>query len=160
LTKRWHGADPNLEVLKRHRALHRAEHECSGILAAIAGFVHVLSASLNGLRPSRGDSCHVCAAGFIRSSADTVTAARFTVPETVRRKPGAVHNARPAGATKPLDIPADWTPEQALAVVELLDDLRERIWVHYDVKLFELLREQRLPGSAEQSSSDLDDPSF
>ena len=60
----------------------------------------------------------------------------------------------------PLDIPADWTPEQALAVVELLDDLRERIWVHYDVKLFELLREQRRPGSAEQSSSDLDDPSF
>jgi hypothetical protein len=46
----------------------------------------------------------------------------------------------------PLDIPADWTPEQALAVVELLDDLRERIWVHYDVKLFELLREQCLPG--------------
>ena len=60
----------------------------------------------------------------------------------------------------PLDIPADWTPEQALAVVELLDDLRERIWVHYGVKLFELLREQRRPGSAEQSSSDLDDPSF
>ena len=60
----------------------------------------------------------------------------------------------------PLDIPADWTPEQALAVVELLDDLRERIWVHYDVKLLELLREQRRPGSAEQSSSDLDDPSF
>ena len=60
----------------------------------------------------------------------------------------------------PLDIPADWTPEQALAVVELLDDLRERIWVHYDVKLFELLREQRRPGSSEQSSSDLDDPSF
>ena len=60
----------------------------------------------------------------------------------------------------PLDIPADWTPEQALAVVELLDDLRERIWVHYDVKLLELLREQRRPGSAEQSSSDLHDPSF
>jgi hypothetical protein len=58
------------------------------------------------------------------------------------------------------DIPHDWTPEQALAVVELLDDLRERIWVHYDAKLFELIREQRLPGSAEQSSSIADDPSF
>jgi hypothetical protein len=28
----------------------------------------------------------------------------------------------------PLAIPADWTPEQALVVIELLDDLRERIW--------------------------------
>jgi len=30
-------------------------------------------------------------------------------------------------------IPADWTPEQALAVLELLNDLRNAIWaVHGD----------------------------
>ncbi|WP_439683291.1 hypothetical protein MNJPNG_19400 [Cupriavidus oxalaticus] len=38
-------------------------------------------------------------------------------------------------------INADWTPQQALAVVELLDDLRERICAHYQLALFDLLRE-------------------
>ena len=39
----------------------------------------------------------------------------------------------------PFDIPAYWTPEQALAVVELLDELRERIWGHYNLELHELI---------------------
>lgn len=46
-----------------------------------------------------------------------------------------------------LDIPANWTPEQALAVFELLDDLRERIWEHYRLPLTNLIREQRGPTS-------------
>jgi hypothetical protein len=33
-------------------------------------------------------------------------------------------------------IPAYWTPEQALAVFELLDDLREMIADHYGAQLF------------------------
>jgi hypothetical protein len=44
--------------------------------------------------------------------------------------------------TIPLAIPAYWTPEQALAVVELLDDLRDRIWEHYNLKLHELITEE------------------
>ncbi len=40
-------------------------------------------------------------------------------------------------------ICADWTPGQALAVVEILDDLRERIWNHYQLSLFDLIREYR-----------------
>jgi len=39
--------------------------------------------------------------------------------------------------TIPLEIPAYWTPEQAFAVVELLDDLRDRIWAHYSAQLLE-----------------------
>jgi hypothetical protein len=39
--------------------------------------------------------------------------------------------------TIPLEIPAYWTPEQAFAVVELLDDLRDRIWAHYSAQLFD-----------------------
>jgi hypothetical protein len=46
--------------------------------------------------------------------------------------------------------PVTWTPEQALAVFELLDDLRERIWELYNVQLQDLLREQ-------QQSPGLDD---
>lgn len=43
----------------------------------------------------------------------------------------------------PFLISADWTAEQALAVFELLDDLRELIWEHYQLPLQELIREQR-----------------
>ena len=51
----------------------------------------------------------------------------------------------PSGLTKGLDflIACDWTPEQALAVVELLDDLRDRILWHYKLPIMELMREER-----------------
>ena len=45
----------------------------------------------------------------------------------------------------PFLIAADWTPEQAQAVVELLDDLRDRIWSHYQIPLYDLYQRQRLP---------------
>jgi hypothetical protein len=45
--------------------------------------------------------------------------------------------------TFPFEVPAYWTPEQALAVIELLDDLRELIWAHYDVRLIELIQTER-----------------
>ena len=47
--------------------------------------------------------------------------------------------------TIPFAIPAYWTPEQALAVVELLDDLRELIWAHYGMQLIDEVREQHVP---------------
>jgi hypothetical protein len=31
----------------------------------------------------------------------------------------------------PITIPDRWTPEQALAVVEFIGDLRQAIWAHY-----------------------------
>ena len=40
------------------------------------------------------------------------------------------------------EIPAYWTSEQALAVFELIDDLREKVWTHYGHKLQEELRQQ------------------
>jgi hypothetical protein len=42
-----------------------------------------------------------------------------------------------------VEIPAAWTPEQALAVFDLLDELRERIWTRYSGQLQELLEEQQ-----------------
>jgi hypothetical protein len=39
-----------------------------------------------------------------------------------------------------LHLPDDWTPEQALAVYELLQDLAESIWIRYEVPLTELLK--------------------
>ena len=57
-----------------------------------------------------------------------------------------------------LEIPATWTPEQALAVVELLDDLRDKIWTHYDVQLLDEYREQYRPPS--RSLDNIEDPPF
>ena len=61
------------------------------------------------------------------------------------------------------NIPADWTPEQALAVFELLDDLREQIGAHYSVQLFEISREQHLHPTttgADDADTAVDDQSF
>jgi hypothetical protein len=44
--------------------------------------------------------------------------------------------------TIPFAIPAYWTPEQALAVFEFLDDLRDMIWNHYRMQLMDEARDQ------------------
>ena len=56
-------------------------------------------------------------------------------------KPRQLLSGRQRGI--PFLLPDDWTPQQALAVVELLDDLRDRICAHYQIPLHDLLREQR-----------------
>jgi hypothetical protein len=60
--------------------------------------------------------------------------------------------------TLPFEIPAYWTPEQAQAVLELLDDLRERIAAHYQLCLIELYRQQHTPGDAHSGGVDGDPP--
>jgi hypothetical protein len=47
--------------------------------------------------------------------------------------------------TVPFDIPAYWTPDQALAVVELLDGLRELIWARYGLQLLDERRAKLQP---------------
>jgi hypothetical protein len=42
---------------------------------------------------------------------------------------------------KPFAIPADWTPDQAMAVIDLLDELRCHIWGRYELALMEAYRE-------------------
>src|SRR5450755_2934850 len=42
-------------------------------------------------------------------------------------------------------IPAYWTPEQALAVFELLDDLRDQIGAHYSVQRQKPVQADRAP---------------
>ena len=67
-----------------------------------------------------------------------------------------VANALPL--TIPLNIPAYWTPEQAFAVVELLDDLRDRIWAHYCVQLLDQYREQYGPADSDHTDNTTDNP--
>ena len=61
----------------------------------------------------------------------------------------------------PFILPDDWTPEQALAVVELPDDLRERIWAHYEIPLHELLRDLYQPTqTTDYPPTDTNEPPF
>ena len=42
-----------------------------------------------------------------------------------------------------VEIPVTWTAEQALAVYEMLNELREKIWACYSCQLQDLLAEQQ-----------------
>ena len=48
-----------------------------------------------------------------------------------------------AGLPHAIPPPTYWTPEQAIAVFELVDDLREAIWSIYQTNLQDLTRQQR-----------------
>jgi hypothetical protein len=54
----------------------------------------------------------------------------------------------------PLTIPTYWTPEQAIAVFELIDDLREMIWAIYQTNLQDLTRQQRQSAPVDRIDDD------
>jgi hypothetical protein len=64
-----------------------------------------------------------------------------------------------SGLRRGLDliIDAEWSPEQAMAVITLLDDLRERIWAHYEIDLCQKWREDCITEHNAEPSC-LDDP--
>jgi hypothetical protein len=51
-------------------------------------------------------------------------------------------------------IPAYWTPEKALAVFQLLDDLHEQIWAIYYPALQDLIRKRYEPGKISHLNPD------
>ena len=73
------------------------------------------------------------------------------------------HLHLPSGLRRgiPFIIPADWSPEQALAMFELLNDLQHQIWAHYQLQILDLLREQQLDTTAAGSHNlPPEDPPF
>ena len=52
----------------------------------------------------------------------------------------------PSGIQQGLELLIDpnWSPDQAMAVIELIDDLRDRIWSHYEIVLQRNLRDERI----------------
>ena len=53
---------------------------------------------------------------------------------------------QPSGLNDGLNlfINPHWSTHQAMAVIELLDDLRDRIWTHYEFALLTAFREERV----------------
>ncbi|MBX3670860.1 MAG: hypothetical protein KF778_20870 [Rhodocyclaceae bacterium] len=79
------------------------------------------------------------------------------------------HPSRPPPARHrglPLFIAADWTPEQALAVFEFLNDLKDCIWDRYGLFIQARLRRDRstrvprVPRPPPIHEPDPDDPPF
>jgi len=60
-----------------------------------------------------------------------------------RRGAPAPRIGRPAAGAQ-ITLPADWSPEQAAAVFEIHDELRERVWAHYGPQIHQVLREQQM----------------
>ncbi len=58
-----------------------------------------------------------------------------------------------------LQLPVDWTPEQALAVYDWLSELSAAIWRHYEAPMCELLeREPERRDPAQQDLFGCDEP--
>jgi hypothetical protein len=65
---------------------------------------------------------------------------------------------QPSGLQRGLELWIDpnWSPAQAMAVIELLNDLRDRIWAHYEFTLMDEFREE----SATRIDVEITDPPF
>ncbi len=64
---------------------------------------------------------------------------------------------KPNRFTIEFSIPAYWTPEQALAVFELVNDLRDVIWSHYGSRIHDLMPEHYGSGSRHSQTINPDD---
>ena len=69
---------------------------------------------------------------------------RRAVPTAIARHPGAAVS---------ITLPTDWSPEQAVAVFEILDELREKVWARYGLQIQQVLRDER--GTAVRAADDI-----
>lgn len=61
---------------------------------------------------------------------------------------------------EPFDLPAHWTPQQALAVFEFLELLRDRLCHLYGPEIQDAFREDQQPESTDEFQHPSDDPPF
>jgi hypothetical protein len=71
-------------------------------------------------------------------------------------------STRPAPPAATVVIPAAWTPEQALAVFELLGELRDRLWAVHGDQIHALLQQEQGFAARDLQSNEpnVDDRSF
>jgi len=74
---------------------------------------------------------------------------------TKRRPPRAAMRPN-LNSVSTIELPLDWSPDQALAVFEILGALREHLWIYYGMEIQNALRlQQSVP--APYVPSNLDD---
>ena len=58
-------------------------------------------------------------------------------------------------ADSSITLPTHWSPEQAVAVFEILDVLREHVWARYGMQIQQVLRDER--STAAPTAHDIDE---
>ena len=53
-------------------------------------------------------------------------------------------------------LPTYWTPEQALAVFEIIDALRDQLWDLYGLQIQQAMREDLYPTTSHEPPSEID----
>ena len=53
-------------------------------------------------------------------------------------------------------LPTYWTPEQALAVFEILDALRDQLWDLYGLQIQQAMREDLYPTTSPEPRGEID----
>jgi hypothetical protein len=54
-------------------------------------------------------------------------------------------------------LPTHWSPEQAVAVFEILDELREHVWARYGRQIQQVLRDERSTAAPAAHDIDIDE---
>jgi hypothetical protein len=60
-----------------------------------------------------------------------------------RAAPAQSRFTRHRAAAGAITLPTHWSPEQAVAVFELLDEMREHVWARYGLQIQHVLRDER-----------------
>jgi hypothetical protein len=58
------------------------------------------------------------------------------------------------------ELPTHWTPEQALAVFEIIDLIRDRLWADYGDDIQRAIQEEQLGDVGDSPTTNHDDPPF
>ena len=74
-----------------------------------------------------------------------------------RTMPAQIDFTRHRVAAGSITLPTHWSPEQAVAVFDILDELRDRIWERYGLQIQQVLREQCSTAVLAAGDIDIDD---
>ena len=74
-----------------------------------------------------------------------------------RAVPAQIDFTRHRVAAGSITLPTHWSPEQAVAVFEILDELHEHIWAHYGLQIQQVLRDERSTAIPAAGDIDIDE---
>ena len=74
-----------------------------------------------------------------------------------RAVPAQIDFTRHRVAAGSITLPNHWSPEQAVAVFEMLDELREHVWARYGVQIQQVLRDERTTADPAAGHIDIDE---
>ena len=74
-----------------------------------------------------------------------------------RAMPADIAFTQHRAAAKPNTLPTHWSPEQAAAIFEMLDELREHVWARYGLQIQQVLRDERSTAITAAGDTAIDD---